>query len=793
LNASRLVTLVGAPGVGKTRLSLEVGARFANRYADGVCFVELAPLIDPTLVSDTVAMALGVSDRSGRGAELVVTDYLRAKSLLLILDNCEHVIVRCAALVESLLRACPYLSVLATSREALAAEGETLWRVPSLTQPSSTDGESVEALRQAESVQLFVDRARAVQPRFAANAENVPAIARICRRLDGIALAIELATARVRVLSIQQIADRLDDRFRLLVGGGRSTLPRHRTLRALVDWSHDLLSESEVTLFRRLSVFAGGWTLEAAEQVCAGDGLAREDILDLLERLVDRSLVQVTEQDGAARYWLLETLREYGRERLDQAGETKAICRRHLAWVQALAKEARPKLHGPELPHCLEQLQAELDNIRAALGRGLSDPDLTAPVQRIIGRLTRFWYLRGHLSEGRRWSVDALQIRWGTRTLSRASALHALGNLARNQGDYPAAFAAFEECRSIAEDFGDKAWLAPALYGLGTVVRFQGDSDGAMRYVQRSLELWRELDDLWGITISLGTIGVLERRRGNRDCAEQLLIEAQVLSRQIGDNWCLAQTHAHLGVIAHERGELDRAAEQLQAGLALHAGLENHHDVAWVRNKLAYLALNQGDVAGAGTLYAQSLGVYRDEGALWGVTESLEGVASVMVRAERWDHAAQLYGAAQALRESAGLAESPTEQIDHNQDITSVRARLGEARFAAAQSVGGGMSLDEACELALAVTRPTRAPLAVVPLATRELLPSTWPLSARECQIAVQVARGLTNRRIAHELVIAKRTVDAHVYRILRKLGFESRAQIAAWTVERGLFKPASD
>ena len=785
LTMSRLLTLTGAPGVGKTRLALEVGARLVDDYADGVCFVALAPVIDPTLVPNAVASALGVTDQSSQGIEVVLAEHLRTRQLLLILDNCEHVALRSATLVYHLLQTCPHLSILATSRESLATDGEVTWTVPSLTRPGPADPTYIDQLSQYESVRLFADRAAAVQPGFALNEQNAPAVAGICHRLEGIALAIELAAARVRALTAQQIADRLDERFRLLVGANRTALPHHRTLRALVDWSHELLSESERLFLRRVSVFAGGWTLEAAEQVCAGDGVAREDILDLLDRLVDKSLVQMSEQDGTARYRLLEMIREYGRERLDRAGETAAICARHVDWVRTLAETARPHLTGPEQPVWLNRLETELNNIRAALGRALSDPHHTELAQWIVGRLTRFWHTQGHLDEGRRWAESALNADTGGPSRARASALNTLGNLTRNLGDYATAFAAFDEFRSIADALGAHDLLAWALYGLGTVVRFQGDDDASMRYLEMSLPLQRKAGDVYGIAVTLGTIAVMLRRRGERDRAEEMMLEAQVLSRQVGDVWAMAQTYAHLGVIAHERGDLDRAAEQLRAGMALHAELGNLHDVAWVRNKLAYLALDRGDLEEARTLYAESLVAYREQGSLWGVTESLEGLASTLVRSTRWESASRLYGAARALRDTAGFAESPTEQVDHARDVAAARVALGETRFAAAWHDGLALKFDDACDVAREAARFDPAP-AVVARPSVSGQTGGSPLSAREVQVAVQIARGLTNRQIAKVLILSERTVDAHVRHIFDKLGFTSRAQVAAWAIHHG-------
>jgi non-specific serine/threonine protein kinase len=366
---SRLLTLTGAGGCGKTRLALRVAGEALGDFPDGVWLVELAALADPALVAGAVAMAVGVREVPGRALTESLVDHLRDRTLLLILDNCEHLVAAAAGLADVLLRSCPRLRVLATSREPLGSAGETIWRVPSLTLPplSAADAPLLEPLTRYEAVRLFVERARAAVPAFAPSAENAPALVEICRRLDGIPLAIELAAARVRVFSAAQIAARLDDRFRLLTAGPRTALPRQQTLRATVDWSYDLLAEPERALLRRLSVFAGGWTFEAAEAVAAGDGIQTHAVLDLMAQLVDKSLVIAEEQRGAVRYRLLETIRAYARDRLLEAGEAERTRDRHLAYFLGLAEEAEPRLRGAEERVTLDRLEAEHANLQAAL------------------------------------------------------------------------------------------------------------------------------------------------------------------------------------------------------------------------------------------------------------------------------------------------------------------------------------------------------------------------------------------------------------------------------------------
>jgi non-specific serine/threonine protein kinase len=402
LDRAPLVTLTGAGGCGKTRLALTVAGSLLPEYPDGVWLVELAALVDPILVPQTVARVLGLQEQPGRTPLEMLTSYLKHRRLLLVVDNCEHLVGACADLAATLLRSCPQLRLLATSREALEVAGEALYRAPSLSMPDLAQLPSPDRLTQYEAVQLFLERAQARRADFTLTARNAQAVAQVCVRLDGMPLAIELAAARIGVLPVESIAARLDDRFRLLTGGPRTTLPRQQTLRATLDWSHDLLSRPEQALLRRLAVFAGGWTLEAAESVCAGDVVVEGEILDLLSALVNKSLVQAEGADSHHRYWLLETLRQYTLERLEAMGEEAAVQDLHLAYFLALAEEAEPQLRGPAQGCWLDRLEVEHDNLRLALGWALERHAEDGGL-RLAGALWGFWSYRGHLAEGQGW------------------------------------------------------------------------------------------------------------------------------------------------------------------------------------------------------------------------------------------------------------------------------------------------------------------------------------------------------------------------------------------------------
>ncbi len=491
LAATRLLTLTGPGGTGKTRLSIQVAADILDAFPAGVWLVELAPLSDPVLVLQAVASVLGVREQQGRPLIDTLIDYLRAKALLLMLDNCEHLIEACAQLVAYLLGACPNLKILSSGREALGVAGETAYRVPSLSLPAAGTS-TPEALIRSEAVRLFVERAQAMQPGFALTVKNMVAIAQICQRLDGIPLALELATARLRLFTAEQIATRLDDRFRLLTGGSRTALPRQQTLRALIDWSYDLLSEAERMALSRLSVFAGGWTFEAAEAVLGPDAL------DLLSHLVDKSLTVAEEpkQSGERRYRLLETVRQYGRDKLLESGEAPAVRDLHLQTYLRFAVEAEPKLEGPQMLPVLDQLEAELDNIRTAMEWAL-ERDPQAALQ-LAASLPRFWQSHGKLTEGRRWLGDSLT-RFDTlapaeedsgrrRQALKAKGLSAAGTLAFGQGELNAARALLEESVVLARATGEQRTLVKALSMLGYVAIWLGDGETADAVLEDALQ-----------------------------------------------------------------------------------------------------------------------------------------------------------------------------------------------------------------------------------------------------------------------------------------------------------------
>ncbi len=644
LHAARLLTLTGAGGCGKTRLALAVAGEVGADYPDGVWLVELAELADPSLVPQAVAEALGLREEPGQPILVTLTTYLTPTRLLLVLDNCEHLAAACAELVTVLLAACPQLRVLTTSRAPLEAPAETIYRVPSLALPDVARRPSSDDLLAFDAIGLFVERARARQPDFALTPRNEDGVMAICLRLDGIALALELAAARVGVLAVDDIAAGLDDCLRILTGGPRDALPRHQAMQATLDWSYDLLEEPERVLLRRLSVFAGGWTLQAAEAVCTGGVVAQEDVLDLLTALVNKSLAQMEERNGRARYRLLETVRQYGQQHVTASGEAELVRERHRDWYVRLAEEAEPALRGAAQIAWLERLEAERDNLRAVLDRRRGAevelphgaPDrFTAPddqsvaawadgALRVATALWRFWEIRAPLSEGRRWLEEAIA-RTGAPPALYARVLAVAGRLAHLQGDHDAATARFEEAMALAREIGDERTTALALYGLGSVALQRGDAARADAWFRQSLSLWEGLDDTWGRANALDGLGGaahnrdkfagIAQRDTNLERATALYEESLTLRRPLGDAWGMARTLLNLGDVAMDQERYPRAMRRYEEGLRLARDLNDRLGIAQALFCLGVVAYARGDGAGVIEPLTAALALSRQMGA----------------------------------------------------------------------------------------------------------------------------------------------------------------------------------
>jgi predicted ATPase/class 3 adenylate cyclase len=708
LTTTRLLALTGSGGSGKTRLSLEVAAEVLDTFKHGAWLVELAPLSDPGLIVNSVAGVLGLSEAQGRPLMATLLSYLEDKQLLLILDNCEHLVEGCARLADAVLHADREVRILATSREALGIAGERTWRVPSLATPDPKAALPVELLEQCAAVQLFIARARSAQPDFRVTNANAPAVAQVCWRLDGIPLAIELAAARARALSAEQIAARLDDRFRLLTGGGRTALPRQQTLRATLDWSYGLLSDSEQVVFRRLAVFAGGWTLEAAETVCAGEGLDTLDVLDTLSRLVDKSTVTTEGSDGAVRYGMLETVREYALEKLRETRDEEAVRRRLYAHLLALA-EAADSQTGSERARLLDRLEIEHDNLRAALRWALDGGD-SEPAIALCNALWYLWANRGHWTEGRTWYGRAIAASRRTQTsqeISQAlrsaygSALDYSGTIAYWQGDYVTAQQELEESLAVKRALDDKSGVASVLISLGGTARHQGDAPTAQAAWEESLALYRELGDQGAAAEILWMLSLLSKERGDYGEAESLSREALAVHRALGNKASAAYAIENLGWLAMISGDYAASQAFAEESLALRQELNHKMSLASSFNQQGYLAWHQGCFAAARAALQEALALFRKlEIGFVSTGPCLTAFAAVDVSEGHLVRGVSLLGAVAAESERTGRSNKDIFLRVHDQSLAAARAQMDAGVFDAAWAAGRALTMAQAMELA---------------------------------------------------------------------------------------------
>ncbi len=700
LPGTRLLTLTGVGGVGKTRLALQIAAQVLDEFKDGVWLVELAPLSDPTLVPQTIASALGAREQPGRSIIATLIDFLQPKQLLLALDNAEHLIEACAQLADTALRACPNLRILATSREGLAIAGESTWRVPSLSLPDLQRLAPAEHLMEFEAIRLFVERAKAVFPAFKLTDQNAPAIARICHQLDGLPLAVELAAARANVLSVEQLADRLQDRFRLLTGRGRTTLSRHQTLQAAIDWSHDLLSEKEGILLRRLSVFASGWTLEGTEAICSSDGIEASDILDLLAQLVDKSLVMMETHRGEARYRLLETVRQYGREKLRASGDETAVRGRHRDWYAELGERARRHRWTREQAAWLDRIEVENDNLRAALEWSLrEDPDMAA---RLAVALGWFWSIRGYLSEGRQRLETVLAQPASIPPSLRAEVLYWTARMMWEQGSADAAWSLFEESLAIFRAQGSAYWAASVLLEMGTLRRVQEDVEAAEPLYKECLEIARVLDARVLMGWALQGLGRIAMDQGDSARARARFEEGLPILRAQGDIRGVAHVLRGMAALARLRKDYAEARRLFVEALTYHREIGDRSGMGLTTHSLGHLARLEGDYATARALQRESLGIFRGIGS-GTIVVCLEELASMAQAAGHPERAARLFGAIEAVRETIGSAAPASDKQEYGPDTIAMRAALGEESFATAWAEGRAMMLEQAVEYALTV------------------------------------------------------------------------------------------
>jgi non-specific serine/threonine protein kinase len=743
---SRLVTLTGAGGCGKTRLALKVAEELAAEMGGGAWLVELAPVVDPAHVPVAVATTLGVEDDARVGVAAALAGHVGSEKLLLVLDTCEHVLSACAELVAALLAACPRLRVLATSRENLGVPGEILHGVPPLAAPAGGDDLTLAELVSSEAAQLFIERARAVRPGFEVTEAEVPHVARICRRLDGLPLPLELAAARTKVLSVAQVAARLDDGLRLLTGGSRTAMPRHQTLRAAMDWSCNLLSEAEQTLYRRLSVFAGGFTLEAAESACAGGAVPPDAVLDTLTRLVHASLVMADEHGGEVRYRLLDTVRQHASESLRDAGEAEWVRRAHRDAFLALAEQLEGHARAPDQAAWLERMERERDNLRAAFEWSLDDPDGVRAALRLAVAWLPLFDVRGHWREGREALEAALARARAGGSVPRtqlASALNAAGRLARRMGDLGLARERYEEALELYRETGNREAIASVLNNLGTVALARGDLDTARVLHAESLAIKRDLGDAAAVAVSLTNLGTVERARGDLGRARDLHEESLTIRRQLADARGVAQSLNNLGTVAAVAGDLAAARACHEESLLLRRRLGDKNGTVMVLVNLGLVGRAEGRLAEARTMLQEALLLSRELGSREGQAHALAGLGRVAQAAGDRDEAAaahrealrlfatlgereglaaamsnlgtllgtssvdaargvELLGASRALCEATGLRLAAVDAEDPAPALEAARAILGDDGVAAALARGHAARTDDVVAAALA-------------------------------------------------------------------------------------------
>ncbi|MGE3911694.1 MAG: LuxR C-terminal-related transcriptional regulator [Chloroflexota bacterium] len=760
VSSARLLTLTGVGGVGKTRLAHEVATRLGPAFADGVRLVELASLADGALVPSAVAGVLDIREQPGQSLTEQMITALQPRELLLVIDNCEHLSDACAALVASLLRACPRLKVLATSRSPLRLYGEHEYPVHPLALPDLDALPAPEVAMHTPAIALFVHRARAARPEFRLDAGSVRDVAQLCHRLDGLPLAIELAAARVKVLAPAEILGRMDSRFRLLVGDARDIAERHLTLNDAIGWSFDLLGPGERALYRRLGIFAGGWTLEAAEEVCTaavgGVSLDRAEVLDLLVSLVDQSLVVAEQRDGVTRYRFLETVRELSLEQLRDAGEEMPIRHHHARYFANLAEAGGREHWGAHQHIWFRRLEVELPNLRAALAYGIevAGADDTADAEgddelalRLCWGLFRLWDTRGYVSEGRQWLADALAAAPRV-TRARIDALNAATSLAGLQLDLPAADHYDREAMAQAEtlNYGFGRCLS-VLFSAG-IAMTRGDMAGAEAALDAAdTTLWDELDPVHR-SICRGIFayyrGAFCQIQQRFPAAQEHLEQALALAREAQDQW--GQAHSLI--------------------------------------QLATLAYFQGNRTGSAALNREALVLQRQLGDRSGIRLSLHGVARSVGAVGDHGRAVRLYGAAAAFGEAFGGTHqlAAWREVDE-QTLARAREALGEDDYAAAWSDGQRTTFEEAIALALVPDDNHRTEQ---PTPGNPEIDDLSPLSRREREIALMIARGHTNRQIGQALSIAERTAETHARAIRQKLGVKSRTQIASWVAQQG-------
>lgn len=701
LEDRRMVTLTGAGGIGKSRLAQRVATVLAERYGDGIGWADLRAVADEALIGSVVAAALGAREEPTRSTIEALTSWLHGRHLLLVMDNCEHLAGPVGRLAQELLEATPRLHILATSQRPLGIPGELTWRVPSLATPGDSALSPHEALvtaGQNASVQLFVERAQAALPAFSLTASNAVEVARLCRRLGGIPLAIELAAAHISTLTVQQIVERLDDALTLLGSAGSH---QKQTLAAALAWSHDLLTRPEQILFRRLAAFPGSFSLDAAEAVCAGHGLAQGQIVSLLAGLVDKSLVEPEPLRGQRRFRMHEVVRQFAQARLAEAGETDRLRARHFDACVRLVGEGESHLSGAQQAAWFERLEAEHDNLRAALACGRTNIGCVEIALALVGGLGHFWATRGHFKEGRHWARTLLAAASTAASSGRLAALRVAANLAYYQADFADARALYEQALDVARSVDDRVATAMILRGLGSVAHSQGDHGRAFSAYRESLALCREIGDRAGEATALANLGLASWQHGDSAAGREQLEACLALRRQLGDEVGIAYVLHLLADLAWSEGRAVEARALNDESLVMRRRLGDKWGIAYSLDSLAVMARDQGDRPRARALFAESLALFHELDSQLGLSETMDHAAGLLADQGDRDSAGRLMAAADAMRRAIAAALPPNAQAGHDRQLAGIRERLGDERFCAAWTLGGALLTEQAVALAL--------------------------------------------------------------------------------------------
>lgn len=777
----RLLTLTGTGGIGKTRLAVQVASELLHDFPDGVWFVSLAQIRDPEFVLPTIAQALGLKEISGHSLREQLHAHLHAQHLLLVLDNYEQ-LVSTSPLLADMVAICPHLKVLVTSRTPLHVPGEQEYAVVPLATPTLGRLDFHEVPTPYTSMALFLERALAIKPEFEMTPEHARAIAEICIRLDGLPLAIELAATWVKVLTVKQIAAQLSDASRLLKGLDRTALPRQQSVQATIEWSYDLLSEQERTLFCRLCVFAGGCTLEAVETVCAEDGIEKGEVLELLSHLIDQSLVQMQERSGNARYRLLEVIRQFGWEKLEARGEAIILSRRHRDWYLALAERAEQELTGKQQGIWLDRLEAEQENVRAALRWSLEQHE-GEEAARMGVCLWPFWILRGYMSEGCQWLNRTLAA-LPDRRAPRAKVLWALGILTGRLGDGVRATRLLEESLEVWRKVGDKKRIATTLSTLGVAAQRQGDYEQATARFEEALPLLREVGEKQWIAIALSSLGLVALYQGNYQRARAWCEESLEVFRDSGDRRGIASVLTNLGMMCLEQGDEAQAARLCEESLSLRREMSDKGGSAHTLAVLGRVALSGQQYHQAALHYQESLALCQDLGEKEGIALALEGLAARAAAVGQASSAARLLGAAETLRNATDIALPPLDRAFNERTQALIRGRLEEPIFQRERDQGRALPLSQVLALMEPVAPAEPSSPMIPPLPS-----SPYPdeLTAREVEVLRLVAQGLSDRAVAEHLVISPRTVQGHVRSIFNKLSVTSRVAATRYAIEHHL------